>query len=218
MMSAIPPTGGGGSPSLVTNSYAESVDTTSVTTLATNTTGATFLVASIANYGPTGTGTFSDSKSNTWVQLTRRGSGAVVDVIMFVCYSPSVGTGHTFTYDTNPNGSYCSMEVMAFSGITTSAINASNGATTTSTTTAQSGSITPSVAHTLVIAGLGIGSGAGAVSIDNSYTITDTVAFGINFGSSMAYKVLSSASAQNPTWNVTTTAASLTAAIAAFAY
>ncbi len=110
------------------------------------------------------------------------------------------------------------MEVLAFSGIITSAINASNGASTNATITAQSGSITPSVGNTLIIAGLGTGGGAGAISINGGYTITDSVAVGSNFGSSAAYLVLSAASAQNPTWNVTTTSTQLTAAIAAFAY
>jgi len=206
-------------PSLVAHISAESADTVTIVTSAINTSGATFLVVSLATFGTTATGTFSDSKSNTWVPLTRRGSSITVDVQMWACYSPTVGTGHTFSYDTTPNGSYASMEVLAFSGITTSAINASNGATTLATMLAQSGSITPSVGNTLVIAGLGINANTGgSISINGGYTITDTVAYGSNFGSSAAYLVLTSASAQNPTWTSANSATSLTAAIAAFAY
>ncbi len=213
----------GGGPALVAHTGAATPGSPwqFITTSAIDTTGATFLVLSLAFYAPTVTVTISDSKSNTWTALTRRGAGTDVDILTYVCYSPTVGSGHTFSLDSSPNGSFATMEVMAFSGITASAVNTSTGASTSSSSTGQPGSITPSVANTLVITAVAFDDNAsGAVSINGGYTISDTVPYGTanNFGGSAAYIVLTSASAQNPTWNVTNSAVQVTAAIAAFAY
>ncbi len=216
MMSAIPTSA---PPALVAHTGA-GLGPTGGTTSAINTTGATFLAVSIAAQHPIGTAVLTDSKGNTWTTLSEYGSQADVDNIVFFCYSPIVGSGHTFTYTTQFNN-YSSMEVQAWSGVTTAAVNTSAGATTTSTGTAQPGSITPSVAHTLVISGVCFNdNSAGAVSINSGYTITDTVPFtgGLYYGSSMAYKILTSASAQNPTWNVTNSTTFVTSGITAFAY
>lgn len=185
---------------------------------AINTTGATFLVVAGSCQGTQLSGVVTDSKSNTWV-FQRYGAGTDVDVYIAVCYSPIVGSGHTFTYTTGV-ATFPSFEVMAFNNIVTSAFNQSAGTSGTSSTI-QAGSVTPSVAKTLIIATVAINNnGGGSVSIDSSYSITDSVAFsgGLYYGSSSAYKVLSSASAQNPTWNLTNSSTGLSAGIASFAF
>ncbi len=205
-------------PILVAHTAASSSNGTSVLTSAIDTTGATFLVASMANQGGS-IPTFADSKGNTWTTVHTYGDGTDVDCIMYFCYSPTVGSGHTFLL-TNASGGFPSIVVMGFSNITTSAVNAESGHTTVSGSTGQPGSITPSVAHTLVITGVAFNDNtSGAVSVNSGYTIVDTRPFtaGNAFGTSAAYKVLSSASAQNPTWNITTATGNSTG-IAALAY
>lgn len=220
MMAAFPPAAS--SPTLLAHTLGLSGAPGTVTSPAIDTTGATFLVVCGSFYGPSvpPSMSVSDSKSNTWTAVVTLGTGSDAYVYYSVCYSPaSVGSGHTFT-TTHAFNIYAPIMVLAFSGITTSSVNTSAGTTTSSTTTFQSGSVTPSVAKTLMIAFGGWDGTAGTVSIGSSYTLTDQTdsGGGVNLGSSAAYKVLTSASAQNPTWTASSSVASAAAGILSFAY
>ena len=79
------------------------------TSSAVDTTGANLLVLSAAYFS---TITVSDSKGNTWVPLTVRGSGPIHQ--LFFVASPVVGTGHTFTV--TGTGIYVGVVVHAYNG------------------------------------------------------------------------------------------------------
>lgn len=204
-------------PVLLAHTGSSSGAPAAVTTSAIDTTGATFLIMTGSKY--VSVLTITDSKGNTWVK-NEFGDNSGSNAWYAVCYSPTVGSGHTFT--ATPVGNYYgTVQVMAFSGITASSVNTEGGTTGASSTTFQSGAFTPGVANTLMIAIFAADTHAtGTISIDNSYTITETVApvVDTNFESSAAYKVLTSSTAQNPTWTCTASIAYATAAIVGFAY
>ncbi len=191
------------------------------TSSAVDTTGATFIAVHVSAYIPVGTLTMTDNKGNTWTSIQIFGTHGDYTSCWFFCFSPtSVGSGHTFTYSSEFN-TYPSMEVLAFSGISTASVDHNNGTTTTSSSTGQTGSITPGTAHTLVLSGTSFGDNSGgSVSINSSYTLTDSIpnVNGSYLGSAAAYKVLTSSSAQNPTWDVTNSNPMVTSTIADFAY
>lgn len=188
------------------------------TTSSLNTTGSNFIVASISYYQPS-SATLSDSKSNTWTALTARENSASSAARLFYCYNPTVGTGHTFTV--SQSTSISSVYISAWSGIASSPFDVENGAITTGGTTLATGSVTPSQGSVLLIASENMSApGASTTSIDNSFTVTDAlyVLGGDHYGGAMAYKILSSVSATNPTWTVNTTMTTGAATIASFKY
>lgn len=174
--------------------------TASGTSSAINTTGATLLVMSVADFShDSTTDTISDSKGNTWVALTNRVASTINGTIWYVA-NPTVGSGHTFTCA----GNYIGCSVAAFSGVTTtSPFDQENGAATASATTLQPGSITPSQAGTLVVTGLGVNTATIVPgTIDSGFTVADSWGgtVGDSVGMNLAYKVQTSAVAENPTW------------------
>ncbi len=194
--------------------------TNGVTTDAIDTTGVTLLVANVGWYGGvdgTVEGTFSDSKSNSWNPLTKRTSTSTpyTSNQLFWCIPTTVGSGHTVSY--NGTSIFPSIEVQGWSGQTASPFDQQSGTGSGTAATIAPGSVTPSEDNELVIAGLGHeNNSAGAVSIDGGFT-ADAVAYvgGAAEGSAMAYLVQTSATAANPTWNITN-AAPLAATIATF--
>lgn len=167
----------GGSVTLLTHTL-----TQNATTSAIDTTGATFLILAMASYTGAGAPTVTDSKSNSWTALTARTIGGS-RMQLFYSFPSSVGSGHTFSESVN---NYTGFAVAAFSGVTT--YDAENGAGVNSTATPQTGSITPASAG-LLVAALSLVSGESASSIDNSFTITDSIVGGVDFGLALAYKI-----------------------------
>lgn len=188
------------------------------TTSAIDTTGANFVVLSVGFYNGFGPTTPSDSKGNTYTALTEVDATGSVGHILYYCFAPTVGSGHTFTY---ARGSiFASIEVIAFSGVGSS-FDQQNGNTSAASATVTTGSITPGQANTLVIAGLAFSDSSTAVSATLSgYTVQDFVAGASadRVGSAIGYLVLSSATAQNPTWTLSAIAAGNAAKIASFKY
>lgn len=183
------------------------------TTGAIDTTGASFLVASVAWYS-LGTGpTVTDSKSNTWSSLTTYSAAGIANRLWY-CIPSSVGSGHTFTG--TGSGSYSSMQVLAFSGQAVSPFDVENGATVGSTTI-QPGSITPSEDNELVVVGLAHeNNGGSAVSIDGGFTAYKSAySGGTSEGGGIAYLIQTTAAAANPTWNIGSSAV-MAATIACF--
>lgn len=205
----------GGSPSLI--AHTSDANLNDVTTGAINTTGSNLIVLAVSWFNLCGLSpTISDSKGNTYTQLTPLTINGNQHGALYYCFNPTIGSGHTFTSAGLLANTIC---VAAFNGIATSPFDQENGNTDTAATIAT-GSITPSQAHSLVVSGLSFNdNSAGAVSINSGFTITDTEpqASGVNFGASLAYKVLSSSSATNPTWDVTNST-TLVGVIANFKY
>lgn len=212
--------GGGGSPTLIVSTI-KGTNSSSVTTDAIDTTGANF-IAIVLSSGGGSSATISDSKSNTWTNLT-----LYVDVFrsisMSYCYAPTVGSGHTFTGSLAGKNS---IAVAAFNNVATSPFDVENGnvGTTFGTNTPLStGSVTPSQANSLLIAGLMGDSGLSAdMSIDSSFTIANSLKgsdiSGGGYSCALAYKVLTSSSATNPSWTFSANPAVAAANIAAFKY
>lgn len=208
-------TAGGGTPSLIASTQQGGSPNT-VTTSAIDTTGANFIVVN-AGYYPGSVPALSDSKSNTWAPLTAQINAGIVNRL-FYCFNPTVGSGHTFTLAGSTT--FPSIQVDAFDNMGSGSFDVENGTTFTNQITVQPGSVTPSQANTLVIAGIGFETNSGgAVSVDGGFTAnTSPQVPGSNEGGSIAYLVLSSIAAQNPTWNLTNNSGFVGATIAAFAY
>lgn len=192
-----------------------STDGNPVTTGSMNTTGATLLVAAVSSYSAVGAPTVSDSKGNTWVARTAYTNAAeAVRVQLFYCYSPTVGSGHTFSTSAGTN--YPAIRVLAFSGTTGSydAENGNDGASPLAT-----GTVTPASNGEVIIAALGANYTTALTSITAGFTNYDLPNnVGGSFFLSMAYYVQPTAGAQGCTFTWTASAGANTgaAAIAAF--
>lgn len=210
----------GSSPTLIAN-VGTAGTVNGVTTSAIDTTGANFIVINVHWYDLITTdGTLTDSKSNTWTPLTKRlGTGQDNSIQLFYSFNPTVGTNHTFTY--NGTATYPSIEVQAWNNLATSPFDVENWGEANNTNVISTGSVTCSQANGLLIAGLGFNdNSSGAVSINSSFTISNSVAYsgGNAVGSSMAYKILTAIGAENPQWNITNNSNQLIAQIACFKY
>ena len=163
-----------------------------------NTARASLLVIHVGYQGAAPTVT--DSYGNTWQSLTEY-SGGVGKGRLYYCEDPVVGVGHTFT--AFATGSFNAMIVAAFENTNTD-VNAdmSNGAGSASATTQQPGSITPSVNRELVVSGLTFyeTTNLGPATINSSFTVLGSTYTAVNYSVALAWKVQSTAAAENPTW------------------
>jgi hypothetical protein len=151
-----------------------------------------------------------DSKGNTWVPRTEYGVSTDRLVRTFYALNPTVGSGHTFTYDTT--GLAPSIAVIAVrSDAGSAAFDQENGATTTTVATTQPGSVTPSENGELLVAGYS-GYSQGIVNNDLG---ADFVMLGREKynGTAMtvglAIKKQATAAAINPTWTLEANAANV---------
>jgi hypothetical protein len=194
--------------SLITSASALATGAGSITTSSIDTTGANLIVVSLSGY--LSVGNLTDSKSNTWTALTAQTN--VVSVRLFYCYSPTVGSGHTFTQSAN---TYGCIGVLAFSGADASPFDVENGATS-STSPLSTGSVTPSDNGSLLVTGL-CGVNNGTYSVTESFTslFAANYSAGSNMGGACGYKVQATAAAINPAWSFSPSA-STAVAIAAF--
>ncbi len=190
---------GAGSFALVSHVMAQSTGGAYITTAAINTTGADLIVvagvqgASIANV-------VTDSKGNTWTPLTVR-TGGTSKLRLYYCLNPTVGTGHTFSFNGGVTD-YQSMAVAAFSGAkTTLAFDVENGAITAGASSLQPGSVTPSENGELVIFAIG-GGPASSLACDTG-TLTDEGVWssGAHYAVGLRYEIQTTATAVNPTWS-----------------
>lgn len=183
------------------------------TTSAIDTTGADFLIVCLS-YLTSSAPALSDSKSNSWTGLTISSSVSGSTKI-FYSVPTSVGSGHTFTATTG--NFFGTISAAAFSGALQSGpFDQENGANNSSTTTLATGSVTPSVANELIIASPMCTNGR-TFTIDSSFSITTQANGGASdFSGGIAYLIQTSASAVNPTWTQSGSAAQMAAAIATF--
>lgn len=181
---------------LVAHVSANSTGSTTVTSSAIDTTGATLLVANVSYFNLAQTAQLTDSYKNTWVPLPDQfqtdTSGR-----LFYSSNPTVGSGHTFTLT---NGAFSAVCVAAFSGVTQLApLDVSAGAHGSSTS-ASGGSVTPNNANSLVISGCTVRNTANISSVGGGFTVTDNVSNGSVIDSALAYLIQTSIVAANPTW------------------
>jgi hypothetical protein len=186
--------GGGGGPALVGHGFV--VNTGSVNV---NTVGATVTIA-IVNYF-TGSGTPSGPVATpaiTWSSPLLI-TNATCGTALFYALSPATNASQNFA----TVGGFTSLEIVAFSGVTTFDGNSSSNGTAAGTTLLP-GSVTPGEAVSLVVTAVSNWPGSGTTfSVNGGFSsnITDQIAATGSFlGGAAAYNILSSASAQNPTW------------------
>jgi hypothetical protein len=192
---------------LLAHTTAGSLDANVVTTPAIDTTGANLLVVAVAQYLYTRTVTFTDSKSNSWTTLTQIASPDDPCLNTYYCQNPTVGASHTFTVTSDSAVTYPAIAVASFSGaVLTGVLDGQVGfnATPNMVTTVQSGSLTPAENNELFIAALGWTTVSTTVSIGSSFTITDLTNYGgdPHLGVALAYKIQTTAGAENPLWTL----------------
>jgi len=187
----------------VITTQATQFSVTGGTTAGNTTTGADALFVVLPYYKSAGAN-LSDSKGNTWVQLTKyeeasSNSAIVIYYASAFTGSFTVGTSHTFT-TTSHFGAIC---LIAVSGArtATSATDQQNGTTGGASANPQStGSITPSVDNCLVLTGFYQAAAGSAPTIPSGYTSIGTWATGTAFLGGAAYKIQTTATATNPSW------------------
>lgn len=201
---------------LVAHTGVQSTNGNTITTSAIDTSTANFLVAVTGSSD--GTAPVSDSKTGSWTPRTIYDGSHSPMVRIWFATNPTVGAGHTFTV--TASSKFPTLCIAAFSGVDTTAPydGNENGAYTSAVTTAQAGSITPSLAGELVIAGLAWDSGFAASGINGGFTITDQFPLvgGLAYGGALAYLIQTSAAAANPTWTIASATTNIAADIAAF--
>lgn len=176
------------------------------TTGTVDTSGADFLVV-VVNYHSSFTGAtpLSDSKGNSWTLM--RSEVASPDTVRVYWCTPgsNVGTGHTFSTTTG----FSNIFAYAFSGSRTASSPADqqNGGNANAASVA-SGSITPSANDCLVISAYGgFNPGAAPTITTGGSGFTVPTGFSIATGTSeagaSAYKIQTTASAENTTWTST---------------
>jgi hypothetical protein len=180
------------------------------TTSSIDTTSADFIAVLIYEYIGGTHGAVTDSKSNSWSELTTRATAGGSQATIFYSVAPTVGSGHTFTYSVS--GSYSVAHVLAFSGVdTVSPFDAENGTTGTDANL-QPGAVVPSADGALIISGQSCSVGTG--SIDSGFDLELSNAPGALEGGYTAFLVQSTAASINPTWTGSVTQKALV--IAAF--
>lgn len=213
---------GGGGPAEVA-SVSTNGGINGVTSGAIDTTGANLLIASVSWYPAAGADVtiteFSDSKGNTWTPLNLAGiiNSSVSANRLFYCVPTSVGSGHTFTV--TETGSYASISVLALSGMSATPFDQQAQNDSPASTSIQPGSITASQANAVLVTGLSF-STSGTISINSSFVTPVTVDYvpGNGLGSSISWRIDTSASATNPTWSTTGSSTWLAASMASFEY
>lgn len=178
-----------------------------ITTPAIDTSGANFLVATVDAFnGVNPIGNVTDSKGNTWANLTTHVSNGG-NVSGFIAYvkNATVGSGHTFSFGTT--ATFPGICVAAYSGVdVTAPFDQQNGADNVAASTGQPGTITPSAAGALVIACAQYLDATNVASVNGSFILQENQASdatATHVGSSLAYLIQTSAAAANPTFTAT---------------
>lgn len=197
----------------VVGAAAASTNDNSATTSGVDTTGANFLIIASADFVTRATE--SDSKGNTYTDLTAQNVSGSRGTQLHYSENPTVGSAHTAT--ASATTSYPAVALGAFSGwATSSSFDQQNGATFTgSDNNISTGSVTPSEANEVVIAAV-THSSSGA-TIPSGYTqIGQASASANSVGLALAYQIQTTATATNPNWVIDTNSSNLAAVIATF--
>lgn len=187
--------GGGGSetPAFVSHAAASYINASSgATTAGIDTTGADFIVIGVTGYGVS-SWTVSDSQSNTWTAATEYASNPAVQ--LYYCTNPTTSASHTFTL--SGSAVYGRINAAAFSGVAASSpLESENSGSTTTTSPASTGSVTPTQNNTLLISAGGLGSVVSpGVSGSPAFTALDehTGIGGSDYSTGFAYYVQATA-------------------------
>lgn len=171
-----------------------------------DTTGATFIGVNVGAFGQgTRTFTFADNKGNTYTPLTIRNGPVETSTNVSYALNPTVGPGHHFTFTATTCGGsqvFASGEVVAIRFSVTPTFDKQNGGSASALTT-QTGSVTPTNNNSLLLTGMTTNAVGGTASIDSGFTISGQVPNTVSEGTALAWKILGTAAATNPTWTTT---------------
>lgn len=197
---------------LVQSAFAATADNIAVTTANKDTTGATSIVVAVVNFlDRFGDNVPVDSKSNTYLPLTKRGAALQSTVRWFYCHSPSVGSGHNWSLSTGSVNAYVLIFVYALSGTDTTATPTESGATATSNPTSiqHGGGLTPAAngAGIFALVGNNFNRTAGSWAVNGGFTISTifTWSDGVHGAGAAAYLLQGSAAGVDPTWSALST-------------
>lgn len=139
-----------------------------------------------------------DSEGNSWSSAAL-GATANIYCQIFYCQNPITSTMHVFTANTPAIGTALAM--LGASGSVSSPFDQVSGANNDSTTSQQPGSVTPTEDYEILILGV---SESDDGTVDSGFTIAEQVSpwAGNNVGVALAYKIQTTAGAENPTWTL----------------
>lgn len=146
----------------------------------------------------------SDSSGNTYNFTTRCNSSSLSSTLIGYVFLPIVTSSMTFTlFDGFGGGFFGSGEVAGWSGSNTPGFTAGQQSCgNSSTTTVNSGSITPGVNNSLIISGVGSSYRAGALTIASPLAATDVQESTASYlGSGLGWQSQSTVGAINPQWS-----------------
>jgi hypothetical protein len=215
--SAPPPPAGPAVVSLAIAAGSVNPGTTTVGSI--NTTGATFLLATVysnsaANLAPSEY-IFTDTYNNTWTPVTNQGTAGAPSLRTFYAATPTVGTGHSLSLQLNgDSGGRAIVAFSSWTGLSASPFEVENdSASPLKTPPFQGGSVAATTAGDLLITAICGYDGFSEVTglpatVNDGYTILDSLfdattsgAAGIG-AAAIAYLVAPNTSAVNPTWTL----------------
>ncbi len=199
--------------SIIAHTAAGSTNGTSVTTSSIDTSTANLIIISISS--TSGTNVPTDSKGNTWT-LIRTDTASTLRCKMFYCVNPTVGTGHTFSTGSSTFPTIC---VLAVNNANATPLDQQNGNTTLSNVNSlASNSVTPGQNMEIIVTAIGTGNAYATISINSGFIISDSVSLvgSQHVTGGLAYKIQSTAGAENPTWSWTTLATTAAIGIVTF--
>lgn len=168
-----------------------------------NTTGADCLLVFIARYSTAPT--FTDNKGNTFTPHTEANFVGDFYGRFYICLAPAVGTGHTFTLAGTAGANHAL--VIALSGVKqTSPIDNQVGGGFVTSSPVATGSLTPSVDGCILVAcGANYNVDGDFTAINSGFTLLHHGPgdYG-NHGYGLAYKIQTTAGAENANWTVNT--------------
>ena len=160
----------------------------------------------------------TDSKGNTWTPLSVESTGFEDPTVqLYYCFNPTVGAGHTFTWNVNPGpfqyNDLC-INVAAFSGLATSPFDTEVVGTPGSSATFTM-TITPSSANSLIV--FAVDAPTSVTTLTTSAgTITDLQINGNTYPLLLGYYIQSGTGAFTPTITMSTATAFVAYAMAVF--
>lgn len=199
--------GGGGGVWTPVLEYYYSPDAGSATNPGQNTTGADFIVVMVGTYQdwlPVASSSgLTDNKGNTYTACTEIKSNNGINFFFANVSGSGRGTGHTWTPAYAGPTNYAFMGVLAFSG-GGGAVSLDGQAQRTGNLAFNTGSVTPTGNHRLLVSGIFNYAVGGLPSVDGSMTTTLAVAKSSNIGmGGFAWKEQSVAAAFDSTWSAT---------------
>lgn len=181
-------------------------DHNNATTSTVDMTGATHFVVCVGMPNGNDEPTISDTAGNTnWVRDELVSSLVSGDLRVYRCANALDSANYALTLN-SVQANFFGIVVHGFSGVkTTSPLDAnSNSNVQNGVSSIQPGSMTPTEDGEVVYTGIVVHtSGNNPSSIDSGFTRASVAVSADNFGVGGAYKVQTSAGAENPTWSIT---------------